>query len=199
MTNHLEDLKEIRQLMERSSKFLSLSGLSGIAVGLVALISSGIIYFHEDIFGFYRGEQPNRFELLIGYQMAITFIVAITLAIIFTSRKAEKRGEPFWNPLSRKVFFALGIPLAVGGVVVLKLYDSGIIIPLAGLTLIFYGLALLNTSYYTYKDLYYLGLFEIGLGLLAIFWAGHALLLWALGFGVLHIVYGARMYFKYEK
>lgn len=66
-------------------------------------------------------------------------------------------------------------------------------------TLVFYGLALLNASKYTLSDIRYLGLLEIVTGLMATFFIEYGLLFWAFGFGLLHIVYGIFMYYKYEK
>lgn len=199
MNNHLEDLKEIRLLMERSSKFLSLSGLSGIAVGIVALTSAAVLYFHEDIYGFYRLEDPIRFGAFLAVQAVVTLLSAIILGFLFTRRKAKKRGESLWNPLSKKVLTAMSIPLITGGLMGLIFLNQLDIWPLAGITLIFYGLALINSAHFTFKDLHYLGICEIILGLAALAITGYSLLFWALGFGVLHIIYGVRMYMKYEK
>jgi uncharacterized membrane protein HdeD (DUF308 family) len=66
-------------------------------------------------------------------------------------------------------------------------------------TLVFYGLALINASKYTVRDVFYLGICEIVLGVLSMFLTGFTLLFWALGFGILHILYGTIMYFKYDK
>ena len=66
-------------------------------------------------------------------------------------------------------------------------------------TLVFYGLALVNGSKHTLRDVEFLGLTEIALGLAGLFYLGNGLELWTTGFGLLHIVYGAWMYFKYER
>ena len=66
-------------------------------------------------------------------------------------------------------------------------------------SLIFYGLALVNASKYTLTDIRYLGYCEIVLGLVNMFYIGKGLYFWAAGFGVLHIIYGAIMWCKYER
>jgi hypothetical protein len=65
--------------------------------------------------------------------------------------------------------------------------------------LIFYGLALINASKYTYNDIRYLGISELLIGLCSTLFLGYGLFFWAAGFGLAHIVYGALMYFKYDK
>jgi hypothetical protein len=64
---------------------------------------------------------------------------------------------------------------------------------------VFYGLALVNASKYTLTDIRYLGITEIILGILNIFFLRRGLYFWALGFGVLHIIYGLVMWWKYER
>ena len=65
--------------------------------------------------------------------------------------------------------------------------------------LIFYGLALINSSKYTFFEIRYLGIAEIVLGLIASVFVSSGLILWAAGFGLLHIIYGIIMYYKYER
>lgn len=207
MKQHLDDLKEIRQLMERSSKFLSLSGLSGIAVGIIALVAAGIVYVKNyyvvTAYTYFPEKALNgvvadrvRFLAMVA---VITFVLAIITGLYFTRKKAAKRGQKVWNKQSKQLLLNMSIPLLVGGVLGMALLRNGVIWPLAGITLLFYGLSLITISHFTYRDVFYLGIFEIILGLTALFWAGYALLFWALGFGVLHIIYGTIMYFKYDK
>ena len=94
---------------------------------------------------------------------------------------------------------SLCVPLIVGGLFCFILWYHGLVMLIAPTTLIFYGLALLNTSSYTLIEVRYLALAEILLGLLAALMLDSWLVLWAIGFGVLHIVYGTFMYMKYEK
>jgi hypothetical protein len=65
--------------------------------------------------------------------------------------------------------------------------------------LIFYGMALLNGSKYTYHEIRALGILEVLLGLIASMNLGHGLLFWALGFGVLHIIYGVLVWYRHER
>lgn len=202
----LETLTEIRDLMQRSSKFLSLSGLSGVSAGIVALVGALVAYLRlkTDALSYENASQLSeltrremmKFVLLDG---TIVLIVAITLGIFFTRRKAQKAGQAVWNDTSKRLVVSLMIPLVTGGVFCLAMFYRGILWVSFPATLIFYGLALLNASKYTVRDLEYLGLLEVVLGLISLFLTGYNLLVWAFGFGVLHIIYGTVMYFKYDR
>lgn len=217
---HLETLTEIRSLMERSSKFLSLSGLSGIAAGLIALIGAIVayIYFDMDFFQLngnevrelegnsgraYRnvytkwGLQPIPFLLLDGF---IVLVLALGSGFYFSFRKAKKRGHTFWDNTAKRLLINLSIPLIAGGLFALiLLFKFDVVELIPPVTLIFYGLALINGSKYTLDELRTLGLCEIALGLIGTWFVSYALLFWAIGFGVLHIVYGTLMYIKYDR
>lgn len=207
--DHLKELSEIRQLMERSSRFISLSGLSGIAVGIVALIGSGIACWH-------LGFMPNEYNLIkhlytspnsvlldnltfLAIDAMLILFSAILLGIYFTKRNAKKKSVRMWDATTRRLLLNLFIPLAAGGVFCLILLQHGILYLIAPATLIFYGLALVNASKYTLNDIKYLGFCEIGLGLLSAYFYGYGMVSWMVGFGLLHIVYGTVMYYKYER
>ncbi|MBK6975694.1 MAG: hypothetical protein IPH28_00085 [Cytophagaceae bacterium] len=209
MNEHLDNLREIRNLMERSSKFLSLSGLSGVFAGLVALIGAGRVYFKKveltssynvtGIFSAKNMAEPGEFKTFLIQTAIITFLAALFFGIYFTVRKASKNGDKLWNPLSKKLVASLVIPLFAGAVFAIVLIQQLNYTLAASSTLVFYGLALLGASHFTVRDVYFLGLFEVILGILSIAFVGYSLLFWALGFGVLHIVYGLLMYLKYDK
>ncbi|MET0760350.1 MAG: hypothetical protein ABWZ56_08010, partial [Flavobacterium sp.] len=90
-------------------------------------------------------------------------------------------------------------PLATGGIFALLLLRNGNYGLIAPVTLIFYGMACINASKYTFRDIRYLGITVTVLGLIATEFSGYALEFWALGFGVCHILYGSMMYFKYDR
>jgi len=91
------------------------------------------------------------------------------------------------------------IPLCSGGLLILIFVTRGYNLLIVPACLIFYGLALVQASRSTYSEVMYLGLTEIILGLLSALLPDYGLILWAIGFGVMHIVYGSMMYFKYER
>lgn len=209
MNEHLQTLTEIRSLMERSSKFLSLSGLSGVSAGVVALIGSAIVYMrvrtdwlrvlnYERLpkYGSSTYAEANAF--LIQTALLI-LVVALASGTFFTVRKARRQGLKVWNQASRRLLWALAVPLITGGLFCLGLLHYHLLFLTPPATLVFYGLALLNGSKYTVRDVEYLGYSEIALGLMALFITGYNLLFWTIGFGVLHILYGTAMYWKYDR
>ena len=208
--DHLETLSEIRSLMERSSKFISLSGLSGVAAGLLALAGATLVYIYLDTYPFENrrlyyitaqslnkwGMHYLTFFILTAGTVAIS---AIGAGIFFTTRKAKRSGQKIWDKLTIRLLISLAIPLVVGGIFCCAMIYHDLFGLVAPATLVFYGLALVNASKYTLSDIRYLGLLEILLGLIALFFLGYGLEVWTIGFGFLHILYGALMYFKYEK
>lgn len=204
----IEQLTEIRNMMERSSRFISLSGLSGVSAGIFALIGSGIAFIYLDFNqGHFNSEAFLRDQIYTGFSDTLKFIVldaliilffALASAIYFTSRKARKRGLKVWDNAARRMVINLMIPLASGGIFCIILIYHNLAFLLAPASLLFYGLALLNAGKYTFHEIRILGISEIILGLMASWLIGYGLLFWAIGFGVMHIFYGLMMYFRYE-
>ena len=197
--NEIQDeLTSIRSLMERSSKFISLSGLSGVLAGVYALIGVAIAYhiLNDD-----KGIWDNGIVGLIALIIVAVCVLAasIVTGIILTIRKAKRKGQNPWGRTSMQLLFNLTVPLLTGGILSVIFISHGYIASIASTTLIFYGLALVNASNVTYNDIKYLGIIDIVLGLLAACLPGYGLLFWAVGFGVLHIVYGSIMYLKYDR
>lgn len=209
MNEHLENLKEIRSLMERSSKFLSLSGLSGISAGVVALIAAYVVYAQKvaltgdttpkAIFDANAYAEGDDFKTFLLKTALITVLAALILGVYFTIRKARKESKTVWNSLSKKLLINLMVPLVAGGIFCLALMFHGVLWIVPSATLLFYGLALFSAAKYTVRDVEYLAISEIVLGLLSLVLTGYSLLFWAMGFGFLHIFYGTIMYWKYEK
>ncbi|MES1218000.1 MAG: hypothetical protein ABUT20_21010 [Bacteroidota bacterium] len=203
----LQDVKDIKRLMERSSRFISLSGLSGVSAGICALAGAAIARF--GFFRNYYGQYNERgffadadfrnlkTELLL--LAAGIFAAAFLSAFYFTWRKAGSQGIPLWNHTSRRLFWNMVIPLAAGALFILGMLQHDEWRFVAPCCLIFYGLALVNASKYTLTDIRYLGYCEIALGILNMQWIGEGLYFWAIGFGILHIIYGISMWWKYER
>ncbi len=198
-----QDIEYIRHLMDRSVKFVSLSGLSGILAGVYALFGAAYAYYQlysgavARSVEYYNGRIPVVIDLLI----AAFLVLAASLATggWFSYRKAQKTGASLWNSTSRRLLINLAVPLAAGGVFTLVLVSQGNYQLVAAAVLLFYGLALMNASVHLFDEIRYLAYLEIVLGLVAAFFPRHGLLFWSLGFGVLHIIYGVLMYKKYDR
>jgi hypothetical protein len=201
----LETLKDIRRIMDRSSRFISLSGLSGVSAGVFGLIG---VYFANEWIREYAvnyndyytrgGTRMLSIEWKLIFLAAAVLTGALVFALYFTWRRTKKNNVPMWGATTRKLLVNLAIPLVTGGVFVLALIDFHYWRFIAPACLIFYGLALVNASKYTLSDIRYLGLLEIALGLVNMWYFGWGLYFLGAGFGVLHIIYGLIMWWKYE-
>ena len=203
--DYIRDISEIRSMMERSSRFLSLSGLAGVMAGIYALVGAYIAYyffhFNPDQIA-YTTTQSNLLASDLPKVIILAILVlllAIGTAIFLSSQKARKRDEKVWNATSRRLIANMAVPLLAGGILILVLLAKGFIGLIAPLTLVFYGIALYNAGKFTYDDVKFLGMIQVGLGLIGSFFIAYALLLWAIGFGVVHIVYGIYMHLRYER
>ena len=202
--DYLKDIQDIKSIMNQSSRFISLSGLSGVLAGIYSLVGAWFayktIYFDTSTMGNYKNliiSQEAVYRLL-GIASTV-LILSILTGIILSIRKANKSNEKVWNPTSKRLVINFAIPLATGGFFILFLIEKEMLGLVAPLTLIFYGLACVNASKYTLGDVRYLGVTMILLGLLSTWFLGYGLLFWALGFGVCHILYGSIMYFKHDR
>lgn len=217
--DQLKALSEMRDLMNKSSRFISMSGLSGVAAGVVGLIGVTLIYFllgdfflhlpfhvNDLLVSMGGGEyaSPRGPTPTFGLIRDIVFIAAVTLsgalfgAWYFTRRRAKQKGLPMWDDTAKRMIINLLIPLVTGGGFALVLLAHGIIGLVPAITLAFYGTALINASKYTLNDIRYLGVIQIILSFIAAIFYEYSLVIWSIGFGLMHIVYGIVLYMKYE-
>lgn len=209
----LETLQDIRRMMERSSRFISLSGLSGVSAGICALIGAYIAHgmirsyvqsaplesIHSVPGDGSRSGGASWLALqLFGLAMAV-LVAALLTSTLFTWRKARRNHLPIWDHASKKLAINMAIPLLAGGVFAIGLLDHGGWNYVAPACLVFYGLALVNASKYTLTDIRYLGLLETALGCICMYFPHEGLYFWTGGFGILHIIYGLIMWWKYER
>lgn len=193
-------------MMQKSTRFISLSGLSGVFAGLYALIGAGVAYWYLDArvnireffihIGFTR--LSNKMAFFLIADAACVLLLALVTSFFLTKRNIRKNGENMMSPTAIRLAMNMMIPLTVGGTFCLILLNYGLLGLVAPSMLIFYGLALINASPYTLRDIRYLGYIEIIIGFIALLDIGQGLLYWSIGFGLLHVVYGIYMYFKYE-
>ena len=198
------ELASIRSLMERSSKFLSLSGLSGVMAGIYALIGVFIGYkIVNEKYGSLVISDSYTDNSLVYHQLiliaGLILVLSILSGLLLSIRQAKKKGENYWNPVSRRLISSMAIPLFSGGLFIIILFLRLEYDLIASACLIFYGLSLISASQYTFSDVKWLGFCQIILGLLAALIPASGLLFWVIGFGLLHIIYGTVMHFKYNR
>lgn len=198
---YLDEIKEIKKMMEQSTRFLSLSGLSGVLIGIYALIGAFIAYKMIYLPGpleyrkVYANEITNELFLLAG----LVLLLSLSTVLWLTFSKIRNTNQKFWSASSRRLLINLAIPLITGGILILIFSYRGVHAVIAPFSLIFYGLALVNAAKYTRQEIFYMGLVEIGLGLLSAVFPGMGIVFWALGFGLVHIIYGTVMHFRYDR
>jgi hypothetical protein len=206
-TKSIEDIKAIRKIMEESSRFLSLSGLSGVFAGVTAIAGALIAYFfildngsihYDEYFRSLSAKETFSLRWQLIADAASVLVLSILFSLYFSIKKAKRDGKNFWTPVSRRMLINLLIPLATGGIfIIVLLYQNHIQLIVPGF-LIFYGLALVNAGKFTFSEIFYLGVLEIITGLVSAFFPGWGVIFWIFGFGILHIIYGLVMYRKYE-
>jgi hypothetical protein len=196
--DYIRDIAEIRSMMEKSSKFLSLSGWAGIMAGIYALAGTWIAYSYLD---FYPTELQYSHSNISGIVLLSSAILTLALgtALLFSQKQAAAKGESAWNATSRRMLAAMAAPLVTGGALILILISAGLTGLAVPLTLIFYGLALYNAGSFTLWEVKGMGLIQIILGLAGTVLIEHSLLFWAIGFGIVHIIYGMYIHLRYER
>lgn len=203
--DYIKDISEIRSMMERSSRFLSLSGLSGVMAGVYALAGALVAYL---VFGFNPDSFTYRMNENAGSQTDFSNVIVVALVILvlalgtvvyLSRRNAGKRGEKMWSATTRRLLANMMVPLFAGGVLIVILITNGLAGLAAPVSMIFYGLALFTASKMTLEEVKLMGVIQIVLGLLAASFIQYSLFIWALGFGVVNIVYGIFMHYKYER
>ena len=198
MEKQLEDIKAIREMMEKSSKFLSLSGFSGILAGVTATVGAAFAWFYllrnPEVTNFNRMQELT---ILLADAILVLFL-SVSFALYFSWKKAKKNNMKLINKTTLKTIYNLGIPLLAGGIFSVICLWRGDVEIVASTTLIFYVLGLINASKYTFEEIHYLGITEVLLGIGAAIFLSHGLIFWTIGFGVCHIIYGAILYKKYD-
>ena len=215
----LDTLQDIKQMMERSSRFISLSGLSGVAAGCCALVGAwlayGVINRNPYAFSSTRGSYLDYDDVdvsgnhiislreFMGNKLFLialfTFVAALALAFMFTYIRSRKNNIPVWGPTSRRLMVNVSLPMLVGAIYLWKMIQWGVFGLIAPGCLIFYGLALINASKYTLKEIRYLGIGVVLLVIFSLWFIGYGIYFCAAGFVILHIIYGTVMWWRYEK
>jgi len=208
----IQALEEIKQMMDRGSRFVSLSGWSGISAGICALVATWIAHQKISQYTFENSNDYNDMQgtyifkdghLLLANQLLVigilTFLAAFFFAFLFTWLRSRKTSVSIWGFTARKVMINVAVPMIVGALFIWRIIDLGAYSFVAPACLLFYGLALINGSKYTVSEVRYLGYLQLVLGIISLWVMDYGLFFWAAGFGVLHILYGIVMLNKYER
>jgi len=200
---NLDALKDIKKIMERSSRFISLSGWSGITAGLCALIGAIAAWYRIK---FYYSEEftsgmacPGCLKRDLILIAALVFVAAFVTATLFTFLKSKKEGVAIWGNAARRLLWNTLLPMIAGAFMLWRMMELRQYELIAPASLIFYGLALVNGSKYTIGEVRYLGYAEIITGIINLWFLNAGLLCWAIGFGIFHIIYGIAMWWKYDR
>mgnify|MGYP005753233117 FL=1 len=168
------ELAEIKAMMERSTRFLSLSGLSGVLAGIYALIGAGMVayWLYGAETSLFEGlEILSTREILNRTLVTATIVLALALvtAYILSQKKSQKSASKFWTASSRRFLSTLFIPVISGGLFSFALLHEGFFHLIPAATLVFYGLGLINASQFTLNEIKNLGYGQLILGLIAAF------------------------------
>lgn len=201
----IQDLESIRTMMERSSRFQTINGWGVTAVGLIALVAALVAngLFYEGSDSWFSTLYGNT-DYLWSHKTQIAIIGALILVavcggiVFFSSLWMAKRKKisVTLDPNMRRTMFNFAVPLLAGAILCTALLVQGHYGLTSSIMLIFYGLALINCHHFSHRLLGVLGYLELALGLADCFVVTHALLFWALGFGVLHVVFGLLLIVK---
>lgn len=199
-STYAEDLKDIRKMMSRSSRFHALSGVSGISAGIVALLGSCLVWFQLNSANIQIGFHSVTMDLTLKWQLLWialgTLLLAKTFVVILTWKKMKKQQVSFKSKQISRLLVHLFLPLLTGGLIIIKFLFNGYLGLSIAFSLLFYGLALINVSKYTLDDIRVLGIIQTVLGLLAVYFSDFSLYLWTAGFGITHILFGIYLHRK---
>jgi hypothetical protein len=199
-------LQQLRGIMDRSSRFISLNGRSGIWVGVIALIGAFIAHgwlknTNDKYIGTNREPSPGYFDPYTNRLLilaVIVFAVAIAGARYFTYKQARYLQQKTWNNSSRQLLLQFFFPLLAGAVFTIVFIYYGCAIFATPICLSFYGLALISGSKHTRSEIRYVGMLDVALGCANLFFPAYGLYFWVIGFGLLHILYGAVTWNRHE-
>ena len=205
-TKAIQSVNEIKELMERSSKFISLSVWTGVLVGIYSLIGAWaavqILGLQQLTGGGYSSvlnvTTPMRLKTIV-FLAGCVLVCSVLTALIISYYKSRKTGQKLFNKLTYRIAWTFSIPLLTGGLFCTALLYHKHYGLTSSVMLLFYGLSLINVSKYTFSNVAWLGYGFLALGILDCFFEGYGLFFWTVGFGIFHIIYGILFYFLYER
>ncbi|HET7321877.1 MAG TPA: hypothetical protein VFI96_05245 [Longimicrobiaceae bacterium] len=174
----MDNLRFIRETMERAGSFTAVSGWSEVAIGATALLASWVASLQGSAAGWLT-------------VWCVEAVVALAVGGWGVMRKARSVGMPLRSGPGRKVALCLFPPLAAGAVLTAVLFRVGLVAPLPGLWLLLFGAGTVAAGSYSVRIVPVMGLCFMAVGGAALLtptaWADAMM---ALGFGGVHILFG---------
>jgi hypothetical protein len=181
----LDNLQFIRDTMERAGSFTAISGLGMIVIGVVALIVSDV-----------AAHSTTPRDWLLSWIAAAAVSAAVSALAI--ARKARGAHTPVFNGPGRKLALSFTPPMFVGALLTVVLYRAGLVSALPGLWLLVYGAAVMTGGTYSVRIVPVMGLCFVAIGVVALLapasWGDWLL---AMGFGGLHLAFGAAIAWRH--
>jgi hypothetical protein len=179
LDDHARDnLRFIRETMERAGSFTAVPGWGGIAMGITALGAATIASFQE-----------SSLAWLVTWMIEATVAIAIASWTTFT--KARQSGASLFSGPGRRFVYSFAPPILVGAVLTIVMVRQGLVSTIAGMWLLLYGTAVVTGGAFSIRIVPLMGLCFMVLGAVALFspssWSN---ILLAVGFGGFHIIFG---------
>ncbi|MGH9734047.1 MAG: hypothetical protein ACRD8A_05615 [Candidatus Acidiferrales bacterium] len=180
-----ENLRFIRETMERAGSFTAVPGWGGLAMGITAVGAAAIASF-----------QDSKLAWLTTWMLEAT--IAIAIASWTTYTKARSSGASLFSGPGRRFVYSFAPPILVGGLLTAVLVRDGLFGGVAGMWLLLYGTAVVTGGAFSIRIVPLMGLCFMVLGAVALFSpANWSNLLLGVGFGGFHILFGAVIARKY--
>lgn len=180
LDDHARDnLRFIRETMERAGSFTAVPGWGGVAIGVTALGAAAI-----------ADRQSSSYDWLVTW--GLEAFVAISIAVWTTLSKARSAGTPLLSGPGRRFVYSFAPALFVGALLTLFLVRANVMDAVPGTWLLLYGTGMVAAGAFSIRVVPLMGLCFMVLGAVALFspWSWDNALL-AAGFGCLHIIFGA--------
>ena len=178
----MDNLRYIRETMERAGSFTAVPGWGGVLMGVTALAAAGIAS--------HAGSRGIWLAIWLGEAL-----VAMGVGVLAMWRKARAAGLPLWSAPARKFIFSFVPPLFAGAVLTLALWQAGAVASIPGLWLMLYGTGVITGGAFSVPAIPVMGACFLMEGALALFLLPGTSMVWAdlwlgAGFGGLHVLFG---------
>jgi hypothetical protein len=181
----IDNLRYIRETMERAGSFTAVPGWGGVAMGATALAAAGL-----------ASHAASARAWLLWW--LLEGAVAVAIGVLAMDRKARAAGVPIWSAPARKFVFSFVPPLMAAATLTVVLWQAGAVRAIPGLWLMLYGSGVIAGGAFSVRVVPVMGACFLAIGALALFSPPALSDFWlGLGFGGLHIVFGAMIARKY--